>query len=363
MRRNNFVSKGIIVFLLSVFFVYLLISQDSRNTGTDPGDVIEELRDGASINHTKKVVRVKGNGFGPEDVKELGRRKILAKRAAEMDAYRNLVEVVRGVRVTSYASVEDMMLESDTIKTQATAMLKGMQVVAITYSNDGSCEVTVEVNLDRDGSFLLAAFNNGEVRITDNYPKFDWIAQKKELEKLRSNRNSLLAALDEKEEKLKGANQEIALMGKKLEEANSNKSQIEDKTPVEAEIKAEDKPDKPESQKNEFDPTIYTGLLVDAREVGLKPVLAPSIFNENKEKMYGIGVIPTNPSGGKIVKYTHGDIEWAKRNRSKKIGSNPLIVKCSKVVDKSDVMISNEDAQKVAGICEVLEQEKVAILI
>ena len=49
--------------------------------------------------------------------------------------------------------------------------------------------------------------------------------------------------------------------------------------------------------------------------------------------MYGIGVIPTNPSSGEIAKYTHGDIEWAKNNRVKELGSNPLIVKCIKVGD------------------------------
>jgi hypothetical protein len=353
MRRNNFVTRGVLYFLLLGFLTYLLISQDSRNTVTDPGDVIEELGNEASMNWTTKAVRVKGNGFGPEDVKELGRRKILAKRAAEMDAYRNLVEVVKGIQVTSYASVEDMMLESDTIKTQTEEMLKGMKVVAVNYSNEGSCEVTAEVKIDKNGNFLLlAALNKSEVKVTDNYPKFDWVTQKKEL-----------SALDEKEEKMKDANQKRVPMQNQLKGANNNKPAIEEESEY-PEIKVGVEPNTPVQPGKKFDPKIYTGLLVDARGFSLKPVLAPSILNENTIKVYGIGgKTPTNPFGGEIAKYTCGDIEWTKKNRREEIGNNPLIVKCIKVKDRSDVMISNEDAQKVFEIREVLEQQKVAILI
>jgi len=33
----------------------------------------------------------------------------------------------------------------------------------------------------------------------------------------------------------------------------------------------------------------YTGLLIDGRLLNIKPVLAPSILSEKKEKIYGVG--------------------------------------------------------------------------
>ena len=112
MKKNIFVVV-LAVFIMIGFSGFVSFTQE---TSSDSDlDYVADYGDEAEMNWTKKVLRVKGNGFGPERVKEPGRRKILAKRAAEMDAYRNLVEVVKGVHVTSNTRVEDMMLESDSV--------------------------------------------------------------------------------------------------------------------------------------------------------------------------------------------------------------------------------------------------------
>jgi len=104
----------------------------------------------------------------------------------------------------------------------------------------------------------------------------------------------------------------------------------------------------------------YTGLLVDARGLNLEPTLAPSILNQNSEKMYGIGVIPKKVTSGAIVDYLVGNIERAKKH--KKIADRPMVAKGIEVVNESDIMISNEDARKLVLIHDLLEQKKVAIL-
>lgn len=358
MRKNIFIMIVMFCFMLTGPPGYLLLPQDSRMD--TEGDYIEQIGDEASMNWTTKALRVKGNGYGPESVKQLGRRKILAKRAAKVDAYRNLVEVIKGVQVTSNTSVEDMMLESDTIKTRTGGMLKGARVVDVTYSNDGGCEITMEVNIDKSGEFLLTALNTDNVQVTDNYPKFDWDKVQKKLEETKAQLAHSQVELDKTKKKLR----------KKETLINNNRRELKDQphyassstAPVKIRGSNEpvktvqvSKPSPPEVKKD------YSGLLVDARGLDLKPTLAPAILNREKEKMYGIGVIPTAVTSGSTADYLPGNIEHAKKHE--KINDWPLVVKGIRVINESDIMIDNEDAQKLVSIRDLLEQGKVAILL
>ncbi|MCP4158100.1 MAG: hypothetical protein GY757_60915, partial [bacterium] len=180
--------KSFIIAMMIVILQTLTIAAETE------ADYFEEIGDGATMNWTTKSLRVKGNGYGPERIKQLGRKKILAKRAARLDAYRNMVEAIKGVRVTSGTNVEDMVVQEDTIKTRTDGMLKGARVVDVTYTEDGGCEITMEVNIDQSGTFLLAALNDENVQITDNYPKFDWTALQKDLAKTKNRLANLNAA-------------------------------------------------------------------------------------------------------------------------------------------------------------------------
>lgn len=183
--------------------------------------VEEDSATGTSVNWTQQVLTVVGNGFGPEHVKELGRRKILAKRAALQDAYRNLLEVVKGIQLTSSTSVKDMMLESDQIRTQTEGMLKGMKTKSISYSNDGGCEVTVEVNIDQNGGYLLGALSNMDIQVQDNYPKFDWVALREELESVKGDLAEKKVRLEQTEQKLASTRYTLSRTAGELKEVKS----------------------------------------------------------------------------------------------------------------------------------------------
>jgi hypothetical protein len=105
----------------------------------------------------------------------------------------------------------------------------------------------------------------------------------------------------------------------------------------------------------------YTGLLIDARSLGLKPVLAPAILNEQEEKIYGVGVIPKTLKGGAIVDYLSGSVDKVKKY--KKVGPDPLLIKGIKSVNQSDIMISNADTKKLVSIMDLMEKQKVAVLL
>ncbi|MBR4903748.1 MAG: LPP20 family lipoprotein [Selenomonadaceae bacterium] len=102
-----------------------------------------------TIDWNKGVVRATGIGAGKESFrnKNPGVYRAQAKRAAMMDAQRNLAETVKGVRVTSDSTMEDMILKSDVVRTRVDTIIKGMAEVSSQYYEDGTYEVVLEMPL------------------------------------------------------------------------------------------------------------------------------------------------------------------------------------------------------------------------
>lgn len=73
--------------------------------------------------------------------------KLLAKRAAEADAYRKLAECVKGLFITSDTTVRDFVTESDVIRTELDTFIRAVRLGHPTWYDDGTCEVPAEVTV------------------------------------------------------------------------------------------------------------------------------------------------------------------------------------------------------------------------
>ena len=75
----------------------------------------------------ESLSQLKAEGFGFADANRFpeSQARLLATRAARVDAQRNLLETINGVRVTAGTTVKDMALESDIIGTRVKGMLQG----------------------------------------------------------------------------------------------------------------------------------------------------------------------------------------------------------------------------------------------
>ncbi len=73
--------------------------------------------------------------------------KLLAKRAAEADAYRKLAECVNGLHITSDTYVKDFVTESDVIKAELDTFIRGVRLGKPRWYEDLSCEVPAEVTV------------------------------------------------------------------------------------------------------------------------------------------------------------------------------------------------------------------------
>ena len=107
-----------------------------------------EVREKGEINWSKGYVVARGYGF-VDPKKPRGQARLLAERAAVLDARRNLLEIVKGVRITSETVVEDYMTESDLVYQRVEGLVKGARVIGKPkYYRDGRVEVKVVLYLD-----------------------------------------------------------------------------------------------------------------------------------------------------------------------------------------------------------------------
>lgn len=73
--------------------------------------------------------------------------KLLAKRAAEADAYRKLAETIQGVAITSDTYVRDFVTESDEIRAGLDTFVRGARLGQPRWYDDGVCEIEAEVTV------------------------------------------------------------------------------------------------------------------------------------------------------------------------------------------------------------------------
>ena len=71
----------------------------------------------------------------------------LALRAATVDAYRQLAEIIKGVQVDSETTMRDLSVESDVVTAKVEALVQGARVVEKVVNKDGSYSVKVAVPL------------------------------------------------------------------------------------------------------------------------------------------------------------------------------------------------------------------------
>jgi hypothetical protein len=73
--------------------------------------------------------------------------KLMARRAAKVDALRNLLEVVYGLQIDARTKVRDFVTQSDVIRARLSATIQGAKEIDYQVAPDGTAEVTVAVTL------------------------------------------------------------------------------------------------------------------------------------------------------------------------------------------------------------------------
>ena len=325
-------------------------------------EVVERLPSGV-INWTQGVVTAKGSGAPPTGITIPSQARLMAERAAKADALRNLLEAVKGVRVDSETTVETYTTKSDRVMTRVSGIVIGARVVETRYLSDGAVEITVAVNMT--GELLAIMLQElppltrpmmpppslpPTVRPTIPPPKPSPGIQPEKKPLPTPPVPSLPPAKESKEPPPplppSPSAKEIKEPAPSPPPLPPAKGTKEPPSPA-VETKISKSPEIPAKAEEKLDlkKLEYTGLIIDARKLGLRPALIPKILNERGELVYSTQSIEQQDlirMG--LVGYAK-DVNAAAKNQ--RVTADPYVVPGLNASGekKTDVVISNRDAQ------------------
>ena len=227
--------------------------------------------------------RITAEGFGTPPANAYGAKaNIMARRAAIVDAQRNLAEQVNGVQVDAETTVENFVINSDIVKTKVSALIKGAIVVEEHAMPDGSYRVVMSMPLY--GAQGLAAAVMPAIRdMTPPVPP-----------------PPVISATITTQIQMSGT---------------------------------------------------YTGVIIDAEGMGLKPSFSPVIYDTSGRAIYGVSNINYDRAIERGMVGYAGSLYDAQT--LPRIGGSPLVVKAVQVrggnnsANPVNVVVSVEDGDRI----------------
>ena len=236
-------------------------------------------------------ITVQGMGVAPTYAVNAIPARMLARRAAVVDAYRQLAEMVKGVNVDSETTVENMMVTSDVTKTKVTALIQGARIVSEQAVDGGGYTVTMEMSVFGASNSLATAVLPTNT-VPTSFPAPD-----------ASVPASTPSSVQVNVQVTPGTTQTPATTIPSVT-TPSHQGSSAAAAPAGQAIGG------------------YTGLIVDCRGLGLKPVMSPVIKNANGEPIYGYKNLDSaTVIANGMASYT------TDMRRASRAGSNPLVVK------------------------------------
>jgi hypothetical protein len=266
--------------------------------------IIEQMAGKGKINWSEGYIEAVGIGAPPERFIGKPQARPLALRAARVDAYRNLLELTKGVRVDSMTVVKDFAVESDVINTQVEGVVKDAHLVKQDYLSDGTVEITLRMPLAGGFSQVII-------------PR---LMQKRSVPP-------------------------------------------EPAAPLAPPAAA---PPEPAAPAPAAPPEVFTGLVIDARGLQARPAMSPKILDESGKEVYGSLNVDREYAIQQGMSGYARDLNAAQSNA--RVTNNPVSLKGLRTEGpgRSDIVISNADANKIRGAAEnlsFLKQCRVMIVL
>jgi len=106
--------------------------------------------------------------------------------------------------------------------------------------------------------------------------------------------------------------------------------------------------------KNKTSSTVFTGLVVDAKGLGVRPVMVPRILDENNQEVYGPAFVSREYAVQQSMSGYARNLKEVLNNQ--RVADHPLVAKGLKTSGPghSEIVISNADASKLRSISESL---------
>lgn len=311
MRMRNF-GRQLLMLVLGLLLVLPATSGLAAEVDWDGGKIVAQ-----------------GMGVAPSNAVNPAQARIMARRAAVVDGYRQLAEAVRGVNVDAETKVENMMVSSDVVKTKVSAMVKGARVIAEGPIPGGGYQVTMEVG-------MFGVSNSVAQAVLPKPP--------------------VVQAFPEPVPAVTPSAPPAPAVQVNVNVDAKASLPAPPPVPVPAPPAAPAAPVAPQQPAVTSNPTSvggYTGLVVDCRGLGLKPVMSPVIKNADGQAIYGA----SNLDYDKVI--AEGMASYTTNPSSiSRAGSNPLMVKA--------VSLDNHNGNPVLSVADanlvLMENSKTSFL-
>jgi hypothetical protein len=294
---------------------------------------VEQVANG-QIDWEKGFIRVTGLGASPEGANKAV-APLLAQRAAMADAYRNAVAVLNGVRVDNRTYVKNMVTESDEISNTVQGLIKGGQFEKPSYDTvDGlyRCEIVLIIPV------------GGQKGLT-----------------------SVLADFEKKEQQLPATTTPSS-----TPTVPSQTASVTEPNPTPAPtVAGSGNQNQPVNSTNSAPITggQYTGIIIDARNLAVKPALYPQIFSNDGTLLYNQSMVNLDKAQfSTIVGYSRAMEKAAAMPR---VGSNPLKLTAISVVkaaggENTDIVLNSDTSntfRQATSNGDLLSKAAVVIVI
>jgi hypothetical protein len=260
-------------------------------------DVTQQVGIAGSIDWSNQILRSTGIGSPNPNMPETAQRAG-ALEAAKRVALRNLLETVKGMSLDSETTVRNFMTENDVIVTKVSGVLRNFSVVETKYMSTGDIEVTIEMPMSGalsdallpQGGSTLGVVSTTGVCPTCGQP---WPAGR------------------------------AVPSGVVLQQGQANYGQTQQNSGA------------------------YTGLVIDAKGMGLRPAMSPKIVDESGQEVYGSKYVSRDWAVQIGMVGYDKDVSRARSNE--RVTANPLVVKALKVAgeNKADVVVANASAAMI----------------
>jgi hypothetical protein len=330
--------------------------------------ITETLGDGrGTVDWTRGRLVVTGSG-APPDRGSLAQKRLLARRAAIVDGYRQLAELINGVRVDSETVVKDFVIESDDIRTQVSALVKGATAGEERYLSDGTVEVDLTVSLHGPSSLFAAVDFNKKIARPLPQPPADTAADDQPQDEPQTAAKPSAAptpsaraaaqptptpAVDTPPEPTKPSPAPVSKPEVKPSAAAGQPGAVT-------------APSRPNAAKAPAGG--YTGVIIDCRDILVQPAMSPAILDEGGKELY-VGKMPIDADmvvNIGIVGYASSLDEAL--DDDERIGKNPLVIKAKRTSGqyKADVVLSTADTAELLKANETqkfLTQSRVMFIL
>ncbi len=270
------------------------------------------------IDWVEGKIKMRGQGAPPSSAENIAQARLMAERAAKIQAMANFLEVIKGVRIDSETTISDLGIENK-IVSRVEGYVKNFAVAKTGYLSDASVYVDIVFDLYGGNGLSAAIFSKEEEEGESAVISF----LKEEIEKLKM----LILGLEKRVENLELRPQGKASLSEKKET------------------------------------TLYTGLIIDATGIELKPAMSPKIIVEDGKEIYA------RESASQEHSVKQGLVGYAKSiddaKNLKRVGEVPLIVRAidAKGSYKTNPVISKQDAKKISHSKDIFNNCAVAFVV